>query len=338
MPQQIVVDGITRDFVVALPIGWERWIEKLGRGLPSVVAFHGGLQAPAAFMNDWPFHSIIDGSRPDTDRFVVFYPFGATPGGGALPEARAWNTNWTSGNYQDVDDIVFVTAMRNTVQSWMASRLAEAGISYTGEPLDENRRFLFGYSLGGMFAFQYARFTTNTFAAIWAESATLGGRRHMKADLATTVSNLPQPGLDPRAKSLFLHTGVMDENVVPGGTATAGPNLSTTNSEVYRDVGGLGGDWPDHYARGDLPALATVEAYKTLNAATVQSTLSSRPDRNGGNTSTLTQWRRSGGANNPIVEHYSDPTMDHTNFPGSPNRYFDVADVWAWFKAHPRVS
>jgi len=338
MPQQIVIGDLAREFVLALPIGWERWIEKLGKGLPSIVAFHGGAQDPSNFQTQWPFHSIIDGSLSDSDRFVVFYPYGATPGGGSLSDNRGWNTNWTSTNYQDVDDIQFITQLRSVVNDWMASRLADAGISYSGAPLDEDRRYLFGYSLGGMFAFQYARQTTNTFAAVWGENATFGGRRHMQGSLGTTVTNPPLPGtVNQRAKSLFLHTGTLDTSVVPTGTASGPPNTSLANKATYRDKGGLNDTWAGRYARGDLPALASIAAYNTLNNTTVQTVLTGQSDRNGGSTSTLTQWRRVGGANNPIVEHYSDPTMTHTNFASSPKRYFSVSDVWAWFKAHPRV-
>jgi hypothetical protein len=33
---------------------------------------------------------------------------------------------------------------------------------------------------------------------------------------------------------------------------------------------------------------------------------------------------------------YLDPLMNHTNF--VPNRYFFAADVWDFFKAHPRID
>jgi hypothetical protein len=47
-------------------------------------------------------------------------------------------------------------------------------------------------------------------------------------------------------------------------------------------------------------------------------------------------WRQDGNPANPEVVAYLDPTMDHTNF--VPNRYFFAADVWEFFKDHPRVD
>ena len=89
---------------------------------------------------------------------------------------------------------------------------------------------------------------------------------------------------------------------------------------------------------GDLPALAAIQAYRDHNGANALTTNPNQPSINGSNTSTLQQWRRVLGVDNPIVEYYSDPNMAHIGFANSPNRYFSVRDVWDWFKAHPRVS
>jgi hypothetical protein len=61
------------------------------------------------------------------------------------------------------------------------------------------------------------------------------------------------------------------------------------------------------------------------------------PDIGGGNSALKVVFQRPGGPANPEVTVYRDPLMDHTGFTSSPNQYHFAADVWDWFKLHPRV-
>ncbi|MEZ4320940.1 MAG: hypothetical protein R3F61_25910 [Myxococcota bacterium] len=333
MSFSIEVDGIIREFAFSAPIGWERWVEANSGGLPYIIALHGAGQPPTEFITDWPFYANVDGNRNLSDRYFTFYPFASTVETGATPR-RAWNTGWSNANLADVDDIKFIRLMRSKVEDFLTQRLQTVGIPFA--PFDENRQYLFGYSAGGMLAHRISHFDTNRYAALWCQSAAFGGRYHFS--LGSPVSWPPVSSLsDDRAHSFFHHHGGGDMTVRPTGSATDPPQPSPDSRAKYINPGGLASNQADRYQRADYPPLAGIEAYKTHNNTTVLTTLSGQPDRNGGNTSTHQQWRRTGGATNPIVEYYLDPTMDHTNFPSSPNRYFDAADVWAWFKAHPRV-
>ena len=52
--------------------------------------------------------------------------------------------------------------------------------------------------------------------------------------------------------------------------------------------------------------------------------------------STQYTYRQDSNPANPEVVVYRDPAMEHTNFVA--NRYFDAADVWDFFKTHPRIG
>jgi hypothetical protein len=44
------------------------------------------------------------------------------------------------------------------------------------------------------------------------------------------------------------------------------------------------------------------------------------------------------GSTNPSVTVHRDPVMLHVGFSADPARYYFPADVWAFFKRHPRPS
>ena len=140
--QQIVVDGVTRDFRVFIP-------DDLPTSAPLVVMMHGGFgsaqQAEDAY--GWDPAATAHG-------FVVVYPNG---------EDRAWNVGGgccgKSGT-KNVDDVAFISAVVASV---------EASVS-----IDENKVFATGISNGGMMAYRLAC-DTSIFAAIGPDSTTLLG-------------------------------------------------------------------------------------------------------------------------------------------------------------------
>jgi hypothetical protein len=67
------------------------------------------------------------------------------------------------------------------------------------------------------------------------------------------------------------------------------------------------------------------------------SSSTTEPDIGGGNSALKFVFQQPGNPINPEVTVYRDPVMAHTGFTSSPNRYFDAAAVWEWFKLHPHV-
>jgi len=179
--------------------------------------------------------------------------------------------------------------------------------------------------------------SSTQFAALWAQSASFGGQAHDGGNGDDFGPPVSFPPVQTSAMSYFHHHGALDTNVVPGGGPNGAPNRGAASQQAYED-NGLLLPQAQRYARTDLPALAAIQAYRDHNGANALTTNPNQPSINGSNTSTVQQWRRALGVDNPIVEYYSDPNMAHIGFANSPNRYFSVRDVWDWFKAHPRVS
>jgi poly(3-hydroxybutyrate) depolymerase len=96
MPYTLLYDGVVREFDFYAPPGWQHWVGeawKQGRrGLPLVVALHGGGQDPLVFQEDWffprvwklglddagnPGEAVIPGTNRFLDnQFFVLYPYG----------------------------------------------------------------------------------------------------------------------------------------------------------------------------------------------------------------------------------------------------------------------
>lgn len=336
MAFQLVLNDVVREFRLFAPVGWQYWVDQAfqqgGRkGLPLVIALHGGAQDPVNFSDDWPFHQLNNAGNWD-DRFFVLYPEGFAYTTLAGEPLRGWNTGFAGEFLSVQSDVAFIRNMIRTVEEMLRTELEAVGIKHP--PIDAERRFLFGYSMGGMMAYKLAHEMPDHFAAIWALSAAYGGRAH--DGLTPTVTNDPQGSL---SLSLFAHHGELDDTVPPGArNDPTGLTVSATSQNLYA-LGGLpAGDAAAH-ATSVRPLAAAIAEFKLYNdcAPTAFSSSTTEADLNGTNTAETYVFRRSGGGANPEVVVYRDPTMGHTGLTGSANRYFDEGDVWDFFKAHPRV-
>jgi len=339
MPYQLVHDGLLREFRLYAPIGWPYWVERAftedGRnGLPLVIALHGGAEDPETFSDDWPFHTLINSANNADweDRFFVLYPHGFAATTLANEPLRGWNTGFAGDTPPAQNDVAFIGQAVEAVERMLRAELDSVGIAHA--PIDADRRYLFGYSMGGMMAYKLAHERPNHFAALWALSAAYGGRAH--EGLTPTITNDPQGSF---GLSLFAHHGEADTVVPPGPrNDQTGRTTSTFNRALYVATGLQAAD-ADDYAGSFRTLHAAVEEFKLYNdcepVAASQSTV--EPDIGGGNGALRFLFQRTGNPANPEVVVYRDPAMAHTGFTASPNRYFDAADVWDWFKLHPRV-
>ncbi|MBL8701602.1 MAG: hypothetical protein JNK67_24695 [Alphaproteobacteria bacterium] len=339
MPYQIVHDGVVREFEFYAPYGWPYWVERAfgedGRdGLPLIVALHGGGQLPANFATDWPFPLLFNG--PDNaaweDRAFVLYPYGFSyvpdPAGEPL---RGWNSGFSGSYLASQDDVGFIRAMLDAVQAMLARELRALGSERRA--IDADRRFLFGYSMGGMLGYRLASEMPDTWGALWAMSAAFGGRSH--DGLTPTVTHPPR---GRTGISLFAHHGDLDTVVPPGpNNDPSGLAPSALSRDAYVATGVASPD-AEAYATSLRHLAATALTYRTYNncrssAYDVQTGLA---DVSGGTGSTQYTYRQDGSPANPEVIVYRDPAMEHANFVA--NRYFTASDVWAFFKAHPRID
>jgi poly(3-hydroxybutyrate) depolymerase len=345
MPYQLVQDGLVREFRLFVPIGWPYWVERAftedGRnGLPLVIAMHGGGQDPDTLSDDWPFHTLINPTDNANweDRFFVLYPhgFAATtwvdlPRGHGYVPLRGWNTGFAGENLPEQNDVSFIRNAIAAVEELLQAELARVGIGHA--PIDTDRRFLFGYSQGGMMTYKLAHGMPDYFAALWVMSAAYGGRAH--EGLTHTITNDPQGS---SSLSLFAHHGE-DDVVVPPGPRDdpAGRALSTSSRALYVATGLAAVD-ADAYAGSFRHLDAAVAEFKLYNDCEPTAYSSTtEADLGGTNTSEKDVFRRTGNPANPEVIVYRDPTMGHTGFIGNMHQYFDHGDVWEFFKSHPRV-
>jgi poly(3-hydroxybutyrate) depolymerase len=343
MPYQLVHDGVVREFEFYAPYGWPYWLERAstedGRsGLPLVVALHGGGQSPANFAVDWPFPLLFNDADNANweDRAFVLYPYGFSyvPGLDGEPD-RGWDTGFT-GTYLPVqNDVGFIKAMIAAVERLLEKELDQLGVRR--RPIDADRRFLFGYSMGGMMAYRLVKEMPDHWGALWVMAAAFGGRSH--AELTPTVTHPPQ---GRSSVSLFAHHGDLDI-LVPPGPHNDPSGLAL--SEFIRDVHiatGLTNVDAERYASSLRHLAAAVLTYRTYNncRSTAYSVneppLNGLADVGGTNLSVQYTYRQDGSPANPEVTVYRDPLMEHANFIA--NRYFQVADVWQFFKDHPRVD
>ena len=341
MPYQLAHDGVVREFELFTPIGWEYWVERAfaedGRnGLPLVIALHGGGQMPATFAEQWPFPLLNydPNSANWEDRFFVLYPYGfaSTPRLDGEP-ARGWNTGFSGLYTEGRDDVGFLRTAVAAVEEMLRSALARAGIRR--DPIDRDRRFLFGYSMGGMMAYRMVHEVPDVFAALWVVSSAIGGRAN--EGLTRTVTN------DPRGTtsvSLFAHHGDNDLIVPPGPVGDPTGRAQSLVSVLLHSATGVPAADAAIHADSVRHLEAAVVGYISHNDCEPApfSTSSTEPDLAGGTTSERRVFRQASGSSNPEVVVYRDPAMDHEGFTSSANRYFRPADVWDFFKAHPRVG
>lgn len=334
MPYQIVVNGVVREFEFYAPPGWEYFVEDLfatnGRdGLPLVTMLHGGgVQDVETFKTEWPFPAITLGSMVNVvDRFFILVPYGLSYLNQSGAPLRTWNYGFEPTITSD-NDVTFINQATAVVKGWLDDRLTAIGSARRS--IDDDRRFLFGYSAGGKMCYRLAAANGNTYAAIWVQSASFGGTA--LSGKTALVENAPA-GVNP--VSLFVHHGDLDETVVPGTLAAVNQSNISVEARNLLILQGLTAPDDSDYAISDRSLAGATEVFKTLNSLLgppFTDTVNNL-DSGGTNTSRRREWRNAASDPNPVVVLYRDPDMTHTNFVSSGFRYFDHTDVWAWFKS-----
>lgn len=343
MGHQIVHKGTVREYEFYPPWAWPYWHQRTydesrRRGLPLIVALHGGGQDPAGFGLNWPFPALFSGGDDANweDRCIVLYPLGFAyltgPDGKPL---RIWNPGFGGGVLRAQNDVGFIKAMIAEVERMLTRELRELGIP--GPAIDPDRRFLFGYSAGGMMAYRLVNKMPDYWAALWVQSSAYGGRSY--DGLTERVTNLPR---GRSGVSLFAHHGELDTVVPPG---PQGDPVGLTLSEIgtaLNEAAGLTAAEAQQYTTSYRHLAAAVRAFRLHNNCSPQPFEYLSPPTTGAvgvagpETASRATWRQDGDPPNPEVIVHRDPDMDHTNF--QDDAYFTTADVWEFFKAHPRVG
>jgi poly(3-hydroxybutyrate) depolymerase len=348
---QIVHKGVVREFDFHAPFAWHYWHEQAftegsRSGLPLVIALHGGGQDIPTFMSTWPFYSLINTSDQDNweDRFFVIYPYGfdSNTAFGALNVKRSWNVGF-AGEYLPVQsDVSFIRAAINAVEQMLQRKLRQLGI--TRPAIDPDRRFVFGYSAGGMMAYKLAHEIPDYFGALWVMAGAYGGRAH--EGLTRTVTNDPQGS---SSVSLFAHHGE-DDTVVPPGDRQDPSGRVQPNTEfevtpaitfdIYDEAGIPSAVVPDHNNSYRTLA-AAIEEFRRYNDCEPEAVAGisgpGQEDINGTTNARQYVFRQESGDVNPEVTVYRDEEMKHGNYSSATNQYVDIARIWNWFKDHPRI-
>ncbi len=161
MPYTLVHDGVMREFDFYAPPGWEHWAGKAWeqgrRGLPLVVALHGGGEDPLVFQKDWFFPRVwhlgldsdgnpgdpvpLNGNRSLENQFFVLYHYGQgwmtksffdlaygllePPAGIDTRTLRVFDPGF-GGSGPGVDDVGFIEAARDAMDNKLRSALGAA--------------------------------------------------------------------------------------------------------------------------------------------------------------------------------------------------------------------
>ncbi len=135
--ETIMFDGNNRQYIVYIPQTYSP-----SKPSPILIAFHGGTGYALDFMNyEADFRSIAD-----TADFILVYPQ-------ALEDPNDENhTSWMHKEPTDHNDLYFVDAMIDALS--------------TNYSVDNDRVYICGYSLGGMFSYELACHLNNRFAAL----------------------------------------------------------------------------------------------------------------------------------------------------------------------------
>lgn len=350
MTYQLVHKGAVREFDLHIPWAWEYWHERAftedsREGLPLVIALHGGGQDPGGFATDWNFPLLINNSDETNwqDRFFVLYPHGFDSSVLFTVLRRGWNMGFTGQYMAAQNDVSFIEAAMDSVDKMLGRKLKEIGVSRPA--IDRDRRFVFGYSMGGMMAYKLAHDLPDTFGALWVAAGAYGGRSF--EGFSPTVTNDPQ---GRHSVSLFAHHGEMDTVVPPGPRNDPsgrvqpeteidfGPPFGTL--DVFNETGITDPAVADSYNNSYRTLAAAVEEYRRYNDCekgfVAAESGPNQPDVAGGTNSETYVFRQDGGAINPEVTVYRDGEMSHTGFTAA-GQYKDTSDVWSFFKDHPRV-
>jgi predicted esterase len=303
--------------------------------------------------------------------------------------ARGWNSGVDGvATGPKIDDVGFIKEMLKVIDERLRAELLTAKddidavtagnpfpwqyiflpgpIAKTEAPetlFDVDRRFLFGYSNGGMMAHRLVNKMSDHWAALWGMSTAVGGQAQQ--GFGTPALNVPASGT--YSTSFFAHHGEKDEIAPPGNVngdvmAIADGVLQspTLVAPVYLQYQLAGFGTPadrKRYMPGFLPLAQGWREYVSYNQLASATTRRARPGLAalGGKKTNGSAYSYSSGdfgivpptglpapeypyLRNPIAVTYVDPDMGHTNFTSHANRYFFAEDVWKFFRYHPRVA
>lgn len=303
---------------------------------------------------------------------------------------RGWNSGVDGvATGPQIDDVGFIKEMLNVIDQKLRAELLTAKedidavtaskpfpwdttivkgkVIKTEAPetlFDVDRRFLFGYSNGGMLAHRLVRQMTDYWGAVWGMSTAVGGQAQQ--GFGTPVINVPATGT--YTTSFFAHHGENDEIAPPGDVggdvlaiADGVLQAPTIAAPVYLQyqLAGIGTPTErSRYMPGFLPLAQGWRGYASYNQEPQITMRRARPGL-----ASLGEKGIPGSAysystrdlvisvpntepppielypylRNPIAVIYIDPDMGHTNFTSHPNRYFFAHDVWRFFRTHQRV-
>ena len=143
--RQLFYDGNNRSYVLHIPSNYNGTVS-----VPLLFNFHGG----AGFANQFMTQTSDMRSIADTAGFILVYPQ-------ALEDPNDGNsTNWLHKSPTNVDDIYFIQAIIDTLNS-----------EYQ---IDNNRIYASGHSLGGEFTYELACRLNTKIAAVAAVARTMG--------------------------------------------------------------------------------------------------------------------------------------------------------------------
>ncbi len=342
-----------REYLLFAPPGWRSWWRESGRGLPMVVSLHGasmdhnsmaaGWNYPSAWQDDLDhqFFVLVPGGTHTADDVASRFPNGATADVFAFPfdEKLIWNG---SGTAVDVsrDDVGVVRQMVEHARGLLTSALPHQRFP----ALDDDRMFLHGYSNGAGLAHRLVAEEPDRWAAVWAQSGMMA--RQLGPAGVPAVFGPDPAGAGTMAVSCFFHHGYRDDTIPYGTNPSTGLdpyNVGPSELDKLINDGGL--DEPAArsvaFYYGRVPdAVERYRQYNRLTAATVPETglPSVRPLLGG----TSDRWVHPAGsllnAENPQVVEYQDSHMTHINLDHPPTGYGSFAEVWDFFRTHPRVA
>ena len=207
---------------------------------------------------------------------------------------------------------------------WLDDRLTAMGSARRS--IDPDRRFLFGYSNGGMMAYRLAADVPDYFRAMWVYATSYGGKAlHGHTPL---VENVPPVSAGPI--SVFHVHGGADQTVDPGpdGDTTA----LTVSQAAEAVMNAQGVNPPGSFARSDRSLSGAMLAYRTHNglAAVPYRDLTGLPSVGPVDNSFRREWRNTAGDPFPSVVLYRDPALEHIGLATA--SYVSEVLVWDWFK------
>ncbi|MFQ5746207.1 MAG: alpha/beta hydrolase family esterase [Gemmatimonadota bacterium] len=195
-------DGLSRDFIVHLPVGYDHVARK-----PVVLVFHGS----GGNAQGMQTHSGLD-AFGDAEGFGIVY----------ANAVRAWAEDCagcSAGDALGIDDLGFVRALVDTLTANWA--------------IDPARVFATGFSQGAMFIQRLACEPGTPVAGIASVGATLR---------AATAAVCGQGAFRPRPLSVLLMHGTLDNTLPAGGRGSGPTGAVSLDSAVavWRSVDGCG--------------------------------------------------------------------------------------------------